>query len=58
MRQNGIARETDPLLEGDPDERIHHGSSITTGAVINGPATKALTVYEVREVEGSIRIRA
>ena len=46
------------MLEGDPDERIHHGSSITTGAVINGPATKALTVYEVREVEGSIRIRA
>jgi 3-phenylpropionate/trans-cinnamate dioxygenase ferredoxin component len=37
-----------------------HGSrfDITTGAVINGPATKALNVYEVREAEGSIRIRA
>jgi 3-phenylpropionate/trans-cinnamate dioxygenase ferredoxin subunit len=37
-----------------------HGSlfDITTGAVINGPATKALNVYEVREVEGSIQIRA
>ena len=37
-----------------------HGSrfDITTGAVINGPATKALNVYEVQEIEGSIRIRA
>jgi 3-phenylpropionate/trans-cinnamate dioxygenase ferredoxin component len=37
-----------------------HGSlfDITTGAVINGPATKALNVYEVRELEGSIQIRA
>ena len=37
-----------------------HGSrfDIATGAVINGPATEALTLYEVREVEGSIQIRA
>ena len=37
-----------------------HGSrfDITTGAVINGPATEALKVYEVQEVEGSIHIRA
>jgi 3-phenylpropionate/trans-cinnamate dioxygenase ferredoxin component len=37
-----------------------HGSrfEITTGAVINGPATDALHVYEVQEVEGSVRIRA
>jgi 3-phenylpropionate/trans-cinnamate dioxygenase ferredoxin component len=37
-----------------------HGSlfDITTGAVINGPATNALEVYEVQESEGSIRIRA
>jgi 3-phenylpropionate/trans-cinnamate dioxygenase ferredoxin subunit len=36
-----------------------HGSQfdITTGAVINGPATESLNVYEVQEVEGSIRIR-
>lgn len=37
-----------------------HGSrfDIATGAVINGPATKALNVYEVQEVEESVRIRA
>ena len=36
-----------------------HGSrfDITTGAVINGPAIKALNVYEVEEFDGSIRIR-
>jgi nitrite reductase/ring-hydroxylating ferredoxin subunit len=37
-----------------------HGScfDITTGAVIEGPATRALNVYEVQEVEGSIQLRA
>lgn len=37
-----------------------HGSrfDITTGVVINGPATAALSVYEVKEVEGRIHIRA
>lgn len=37
-----------------------HGSrfDITTGAVINGPATEALNVYKVQEVDGNIRIRA
>ena len=37
-----------------------HGSrfDISTGAVINGPATEPLHVYEVQEVEGSIHIRA
>lgn len=37
-----------------------HGSrfDITTGAVINGPAIRALNVYEVQEIEGSVRIRA
>ncbi len=36
-----------------------HGSrfDVTTGAVINGPATEALNVYEVQEVEDSIQIR-
>ena len=35
-----------------------HGSrfDITTGAVINGPATEALSVYEVREIDGEIQI--
>jgi 3-phenylpropionate/trans-cinnamate dioxygenase ferredoxin subunit len=37
-----------------------HGSryDITTGAVLNGPATEALTVYEVDEVDGGIRVGA
>jgi 3-phenylpropionate/trans-cinnamate dioxygenase ferredoxin subunit len=37
-----------------------HGSrfDVATGAVINGPATKALNVYEVQEDEGIVRIRA
>jgi len=36
-----------------------HGArfDITTGAVINGPATKSLNLYEAREVEGGIQIR-
>jgi 3-phenylpropionate/trans-cinnamate dioxygenase ferredoxin subunit len=36
-----------------------HGSryDITTGAVLNGPATEALNSYEVRDVEGSIQVR-
>ncbi len=37
-----------------------HGSrfDITTGAVIKGPATKALNVHEAQEVDGSIQVRA
>jgi nitrite reductase/ring-hydroxylating ferredoxin subunit len=37
-----------------------HGSGfdITTGGVINGPAIKTLNVYEVQEIEGSVRIWA
>jgi nitrite reductase/ring-hydroxylating ferredoxin subunit len=37
-----------------------HGSrfDIMTGAVINGPATKALDLYDVKEVQGNIQIRA
>jgi nitrite reductase/ring-hydroxylating ferredoxin subunit len=37
-----------------------HGSmfDIATGSVISGPATEALTVYEVQEAEGSIQVRA
>jgi 3-phenylpropionate/trans-cinnamate dioxygenase ferredoxin component len=36
-----------------------HGSrfDIATGAVINGPASEALRVYDVQETEGSIQIR-
>lgn len=37
-----------------------HGSKfdIATGAVVNGPATEALTVYEVQDVDDEIRVRA
>jgi nitrite reductase/ring-hydroxylating ferredoxin subunit len=37
-----------------------HGSrfDITTGAVVNGPATDALIVYEVKEVDGYVQIGA
>jgi 3-phenylpropionate/trans-cinnamate dioxygenase ferredoxin component len=37
-----------------------HGSrfDITTGAVIDGPATEALRLYEVQEVDGEIQVRA
>jgi 3-phenylpropionate/trans-cinnamate dioxygenase ferredoxin component len=37
-----------------------HGSrfEITTGAVINGPATEPLNLYEVLEIEGSIHLGA
>jgi 3-phenylpropionate/trans-cinnamate dioxygenase ferredoxin subunit len=37
-----------------------HGSrfDIKTGAVLRGPATKPLGVYEVREVDGDIQIQA
>ena len=36
-----------------------HGSrfDITTGAVINGPATEPLHLYSVQEVDGSVRVR-
>ena len=37
-----------------------HGSrfDVTTGAVLNGPATEALNVYEVQEADGAIQVRA
>jgi nitrite reductase/ring-hydroxylating ferredoxin subunit len=36
-----------------------HGSrfDVTTGAVLNGPATDALNVYQAREVDGGVQIR-
>jgi 3-phenylpropionate/trans-cinnamate dioxygenase ferredoxin component len=37
-----------------------HGSrfDVSTGAVIHGPATDALHMYEVQDVDGSIQVRA
>jgi 3-phenylpropionate/trans-cinnamate dioxygenase ferredoxin component len=37
-----------------------HGSEfdVTTGAVLRGPATRPLNVYEVRTTDGSLRIWA
>ena len=37
-----------------------HGSEfdVTTGAVVSGPASQPLNVYDVQVVDGSIRIRA
>ena len=58
------AREACPLsgglLTGTTIMCQCHGSRFdaTTGAVIKGPATKALNMYEVQEVEGQVQIRA
>ena len=48
------------LLDGTTLMCQCHGSQfdITTGAVTNGPATAALNLHEVHEVDGRIRIRA
>ena len=48
------------LLSGTTIMCQCHGSrfDITTGAVISGPATRALTVHEAQEVDGSIQVRA
>jgi 3-phenylpropionate/trans-cinnamate dioxygenase ferredoxin component len=48
------------LLDGTTLMCQCHGSrwDISTGAVMNGPATSALHTYEVQEVEGNIQIRA
>ena len=34
------------------------GSVAATGAVISGPATEPLRVYEAQEIDGDIQIRA
>ena len=47
------------LLSGTTIMCQCHGSrfDIPTGAVVNGPATEALQVHEVQEVEGTIQVR-
>ena len=48
------------LLEGTTIMCQCHGSrfDITTGAVVDGPATVALNVHEVREGDNGIEVRA
>ena len=48
------------LLSGTTIMCQCHGSrfDITTGAVIDGPATVPLNVYEVKAADGEIQIRA
>jgi 3-phenylpropionate/trans-cinnamate dioxygenase ferredoxin subunit len=48
------------LLSGTTIMCQCHGSEfdVTTGAVKNGPATQPLAVYELKVVDGDIRIRA
>jgi 3-phenylpropionate/trans-cinnamate dioxygenase ferredoxin subunit len=48
------------LLTGTTITCQCHGSrfDVPTGAVIAGPAIEALTVYEVRDVDGTIQVRA
>ncbi len=48
------------LLDGTTLMCQCHGSrfDVTTGAVVEGPATQPLRVYEVRDVDGHIEIRA
>jgi 3-phenylpropionate/trans-cinnamate dioxygenase ferredoxin component len=48
------------LLEGTTIMCQCHGSrfDLTTGSVINGPATNALNLHDVQEIGGTIQIRA
>jgi nitrite reductase/ring-hydroxylating ferredoxin subunit len=48
------------LVEGTLVMCQCHGSrfDITTGAVVDGPATDPLPVYAVQEVDGRVQIRA
>jgi 3-phenylpropionate/trans-cinnamate dioxygenase ferredoxin subunit len=47
------------LLTGTTIMCQGHGSrfDLTTGDVVNGPATEPLNSYDVREVDGSIEVR-
>ncbi len=48
------------LLEGTTIMCQCHGSrfELSTGAVVNGPATEALATYEVQELDGEVQVRA
>ena len=57
------SHEACPLSAGDLSGTIImcqcHASrfDVTTGAVVNGPATEPLVVYDVQEVDGEIQAR-
>ena len=57
--EDGACPLSGGLLTGTTVMCQCHGSrfDITTGAVIGGPASRFLTVYEVREVADSVQIR-
>jgi hypothetical protein len=53
-----------PTLVGPADGHDHHVPvpritryDLTTGKVLNGPATKDLGVYEVNDTDGTINVR-
>jgi 3-phenylpropionate/trans-cinnamate dioxygenase ferredoxin component len=58
--EDGACPLSGGLLTGTTIMCQCHGSrfDLRTGAVTGGPATEALDVYDVQEVDGSIQIRA
>ena len=47
-----------PKSQWDLAHFVWPGFNIVSGAVVNGPATDPLNVYEAREVDGDVQVRA